>query len=150
MNRLLRPTLALVVTLALGACGSSSSPNPAASTAASNPPAASVPAASVPAASAGGGGAACAPAAAGAAATVTVTIKEFTFTPNPQTAQVGDTVGWSNGDTAGHTATLDDGTCTTDTIANGATGALTFTAAGTYAYHCSIHSQMKGTVTVTG
>jgi plastocyanin len=141
----MRLTLTLAVTLALVACGSSSSPNPAATTAASNPPAASV-----PAASSGGGGAACAAAAAAAAPTVTVTIKDFKFGPDPVTAKVGDTVGWTNGDSAGHTATLDDGTCTTDTIANGATGALTFTAAGTYTYHCSIHNQMKGTVTVSG
>jgi hypothetical protein len=51
----------------------------------------------------------------------------------------------------GHTASLDDGTCATDTIATGQTQALVFSAPGTYPYHCAIHpSRMKGTITITG
>ena len=33
-------------------------------------------------------------------------------------------------------------------LANGGTGAFVFTTAGTFPYHCSIHTQMTGTVTV--
>jgi plastocyanin len=143
MQRLFRATLGLALTFALAACGSSTA-SPAASSGAAPP-------ASAAAATPAGGGAPCAPAAAGATATVKVTIKDFAFSPEPVTAKVGDVVGWTNGDSAGHTASLADGTCTTDTIANGATGALVFSVAGTYAYQCNIHpSQMKGTVTVTG
>jgi plastocyanin len=149
MQRLLRPAFALVVVLALGACSSTSTPAPAATTGSSAAPPPSA------AASAGGAGAssaaACAPGASGAAATVNVTIKNFAFSPDPVTGKVGDAVGWTNQDSAGHTATLDDGTCTTDTIGNGATGVLVFSAPGTYAYHCNIHpTQMKGTITITG
>jgi plastocyanin len=34
------------------------------------------------------------------------------------------------------------------TLATGATYQFTFTHAGTYAYHCSIHPSMKGTIIV--
>jgi plastocyanin len=149
MQRLLRPAFALLVMLALGACSSAATPAPAATTGSSAAPP------SAPAASDAGAGAssaaACAPAASGAAATVKETIKNFAFSPDPVTGKVGDVVGWTNEDSAGHTATLDDGTCTTDTIATGTTGALVFSAPGTYAYHCNIHpTQMKGTITITG
>jgi hypothetical protein len=53
-------------------------------------------------------------------------------------------IGWKNGDSAGHTATLADDSCGTDTIASGSTGALVFNVAGTYTYKCAIHpTQMK-------
>ena len=81
---------------------------------------------------------------------MTVTIKNFAFSPEPVTAKVGDVIGWTNSDSIGHTATLDDGTCTTDIINNGQTQSLTFSAPGTYPYHCSVHpTQMKGTITVS-
>lgn len=106
--------------------------------------------ASAPAASGGGGGAACAKGDAGATAAVTVEIKDFAFSPDPVTAKVGDAIGWTNGDSAPHTATLDDDSCGTDNLNQGATGVLVFSAAGSYPYHCAIHpSQMKGTITVT-
>jgi plastocyanin len=158
MNRLLRSAVALAMTLVLGACGSGSTQSPvvttAPATAASTPAPATGASASAAAPSpAGGAGgvASCAPAAAGAAATVKVSIKNFAFSPEPVTAKVGDVVGWTNNDSAGHTASLDDGTCTTDTIASGTTQALVFSAPGTYPYHCNIHpTQMKGTITITG
>jgi plastocyanin len=157
MQRLLRSAVALAMTLVLGACGTGSTPTPAATTAATAAPAsvapASAPASTAPqsaAPSAGaGGGTACATST--AAPKVTVTIKNFAFSPEPVTAKVGDVIGWTNSDSAGHTASLDDGTCATDTIATGQTQALVFSAPGTYPYHCAIHpSRMKGTITITG
>ena len=145
------------MTLVLGACGSGSTQSPVVTTApataaaATPAPATGAPASAAPSAAGGGGAAACAPAAAGAAATVKVSIKNFAFSPEPVTAKVGDVIGWTNNDSAGHTASLDDGTCTTDTIASGTTQALVFSAPGTYPYHCNIHpTQMKGTITITG
>jgi plastocyanin len=141
MQRLVRGALAMAMTLALAACGSSASPSPAASTG------------GVPA-SVGAGGAssaaACAVAGADATPTVNVSIKDFAFSPEPVTAKVGDIVSWTNNDTAGHTASLVDGTCTTDTIGSGQSLALVFSAPGTYPYQCNIHpSRMKGTITVS-
>jgi plastocyanin len=161
VHQLLRPASALVITLALAACGSGSSASTAASvppatasarsTAPSTAPSAAPASAGAPSAAGGGGNAACAAAPAGTAPTVTVTIKNFAYSPEPVTAKVGDVIGWMNNDTTPHTATLDDNTCTTDTINVGASGALTFSAPGTYAYHCTIHPAiMKGTITITG
>jgi len=142
MRRLIRSALALVTVLALAACSASQT---------GGTPAASAQA-PTPGASAAGGGAACTVAAAGTTATVSVQIKDFKFGPQPVNAKVGDTVGWTNGDSAPHTATMDDGSCSTEAIAQGATGLLTFTKAGTYTYHCKIHpTQMKDfTVVVSG
>ena len=65
------------------------------------------------------------------------------------TAKVGDVVAFTNNDTTGHTATSDtDPACTTDTIQNGATGALVFNVAGSYPFHCKIHPNMKPTIVV--
>ena len=132
--------LSAVLSLALAACGSSGS---TATPAASAPVAASA-GASAPAAPAG---AACAESS--TAGTVKVSIENFAFNPSAITAKVGDTITFTNGDSAGHTATLDDGSCFTPTIASGKSDGLTFTAAGTYPFHCAIHSTMKGTITVS-
>ncbi len=128
----------LAATLLLAACSGSATPAPAASSAGG--------AASAPAASAGGdGGAACAAAPAGATAAVTVTIKDFKFSPQPVQAKVGDVIAWTNADTAPHSATLDNGVCDTDPIAQGSTASLVFNTPGTYTYHCKVHpTQMKG------
>jgi plastocyanin len=80
---------------------------------------------------------------------VTVDIADFTFVPAEAQASVGATIGWTNSDSAAHTATLDDGSCGTGNIANGASAALVFNTAGTFAYHCAIHPNMKGTITIT-
>jgi plastocyanin len=103
-----------------------------------------------PAASGAGASGVCAKAEAGATATVTVEYKDFKPSPDPVTAKVGDVVGWTNGDSAPHTASLDDGSCGTDNIAQGATGLLVFNTAGDYTYHCNVHSSMKDfKITVT-
>jgi plastocyanin len=97
-----------------------------------------------PGASTGGGGAVCATAQAGATATVNVEYKDFKPSSDPVNAKVGDVIGWTNGDSAPHSATLDDGSCDTDAISQGATGLLVFNEPGTYTYHCKIHpTQMK-------
>jgi plastocyanin len=88
-----------------------------------------------------------APAASGATGS-TVTIADFAFAPAAITVAVGSTVTWTNNDTAGHTVTSDDGTFRSDRLGSGATFSQTFSTAGTFAYHCSIHASMKGTVTV--
>jgi plastocyanin len=89
----------------------------------------------------------CAPSA--AAGTVAVTIKDLAFTPAAITAKVGDVISFTNEDTVNHTATLDVGDCGTQPLSNGASEGLTFSEAGTYPFHCAIHSSMTGTITVT-
>ena len=76
-------------------------------------------------------------------------VKDFAFDPTAITAKVGQVIAFTNTGAAPHTATLDDGSCTTPNIAAGAADGLTFSAAGSYPFHCAIHTQMKGTITVT-
>ena len=82
------------------------------------------------------------------AADHTVTIANFAFSPGSTTVAVGDTVTWSNEDTTGHTATAGDGTFDTGTIAPGTTASVTFAKAGTFAFTCTIHPTMTGTIVV--
>ena len=62
--------------------------------------------------------------------------------------KAGTAVTWTNNDTVGHTVTADDGSFKSSTIASGTTFSQTFATAGTFTYHCSIHTSMTATVTV--
>jgi plastocyanin len=136
MRRLAQVPLVLLTIVALAACSASQTGGTPATSAQAPTPGAS--------AAGGGGGAACAAAPAGATATVQVQIKDFKFSPQPVNAKVGDVVGWTNADSASHTATMDDGSCSTENLSQGATGLLVFNKAGTYTYHCKVHpTQMK-------
>ncbi len=76
-----------------------------------------------------------------------VAIANFAFNPASVTVAVGGLVTWTNSDSAAHTVTFDSGpNC--GTLGSGATQTAQFTVAGTYPYHCQIHSSMKGTVVV--
>ncbi|HLX60317.1 MAG TPA: cupredoxin family copper-binding protein [Planctomycetota bacterium] len=85
---------------------------------------------------------------AAARATDTVPIQNFAFTNDPITINVGDTVTWTNNDSVTHEPVSDTGAFDTGPIAPGQSASFTFTSAGTYSYHCSIHPFMKGTVIV--
>ena len=78
-----------------------------------------------------------------------VTISNFAFDPAVVTIKAGQTVVWTNQDSAAHTVVADDNGWKSPTIAQGSTFSQTFTTAGTFAYHCSIHPTMKATVVVT-
>lgn len=84
-----------------------------------------------------------------AAGEVSVTIADFAFSPADITASVGQTITFTNNDSAPHTATLDDDSCGTANLSDGDSGGLTFTVAGTYPFHCEVHPNMKGTITVS-
>jgi plastocyanin len=87
-----------------------------------------------------------------AAGTVDAGMADLTFQPAAISAKVGDVVSWTNNDSAPHTATLKDvASCTTDNLAQGATGAIVFTEAGSYPFFCKVHpATMTGTITVSG
>jgi len=70
------------------------------------------------------------------------------FGTNPLTVAVGTTVAWTNNDSTAHTSTADASQWNSGTINPGQTFRFTFTAAGTYSYHCTIHPNMIGRVTV--
>jgi plastocyanin len=75
--------------------------------------------------------------------------ERYFFGPQTQYANVGDTVTWTNGTDAPHTVTSDSGTeLASDNLAEDATFDHTFSAEGTFAYHCTIHAYMKAKVIV--
>lgn len=79
-----------------------------------------------------------------------VEIANFAYNPDPVMIEEGGKVIWINRDSAPHTATAEDGSFDTDTLEEGKLKSETFKEPGTYAYVCSIHPQMHGTVEVVG
>ena len=78
-----------------------------------------------------------------------VVIQNFAFSPNSLTVKVGTTVTWINQDSTTHTITSDNGAFqSSGDINSGSNYTFTFSKAGTYPYHCSIHPNMKGTIVV--
>lgn len=144
-----RSILAIPAVLAIflfAACGGGGATNAPASVPAASAPA-SAPAASDAASPAGGGGAACTATTDGG--TVVASMSGSAFVPPEIRAKVGDVIAWTNRDSVPHTATLDDDSCTTDSLGEGGVGALTFSAPGSYPFHCKIHPTMTGTIEVT-
>jgi plastocyanin len=87
-------------------------------------------------------------------ATVTVTVANFSFSPDPITINVGDTVVWVRAEGA-HNVVSDDGvTFNSGPVSSSwTTFSHTFTAAGTFGYYCAAHGApggvgMAGTVIV--
>jgi len=77
-----------------------------------------------------------------------VEIEDFAYNPDPVTIEEGGKVIWINRDSAPHTATAEDGSFDTGTLEEGKLGSETFKEPGTYAYVCTIHPEMEGTVEV--
>jgi plastocyanin len=102
----------------------------------------------------GGGGsgpsAGAAPSAGGSSATPSaITISNFKFSPVTLSVQGGARIKVSNDDSAPHTVTADDGhSFDSGTVDSGGSTTIGAPAAGTYAYHCTIHPFMKGKLVV--
>jgi plastocyanin len=73
------------------------------------------------------------------------------YVPNPAQALIGNTVDWTNNTAVPHSATGDGPLNFFDTgvFNTGQTGSDTFNPAGTFAYHCSVHPSMHGTLNVS-
>ena len=85
----------------------------------------------------------------GGAATDEVTITAADFSLTSVTAKAGEDVYLDNTGEKPHTVTADDGGFDSGTVEPGAEGEFTAPSEpGTYAYHCSIHASMTGTLTV--
>jgi plastocyanin len=83
------------------------------------------------------------------AATLQVTIAKMAFSPPEITAQVGDTIEWTNNDFVAHTATARDKSFDIVIPAHG-TGSVVIKTVGTVDYFCRFHPMMKGMVAVKG
>jgi plastocyanin len=77
-------------------------------------------------------------------------IAGFAFKPGTLTVRVGATVSWTNRDDAPHTVTATSGSFGSRQLGKGGVYARRFDRAGTFAYLCALHPQMKGRVVVTG
>jgi len=98
-----------------------------------------------------------------------VTIQDFSYNPQNVTIKVGTTVRWTNAGPSAHTTVSDAGLWNSGTLAApgggggygggggntaGGTFQFSFSQAGTFTYHCSIHPPtlypgFTGTITVT-
>jgi len=78
----------------------------------------------------------------------TVSMGGSAFSPASMTISKGTTVTWKNNDSMVHTSTSDTGVWDTGDIGQGESRTTTFNTAGTFKYHCSLHSYMTGTIVV--
>ena len=85
------------------------------------------------------------------ARTVDVTIQNFIYSPNPITVDPGDTIRWTNLDTAAHSAVSVNPGFVSAVIGQNQSTSVTFNDPGTFDYVCAVHgASMKGTVVVRG
>src|SRR5439155_23738147 len=82
------------------------------------------------------------------ATAIPVQIDRLRFTPVTLEVAVGAQVTWTNKENFVHDVTADDNQYFSNTLGTDETYSHTYTAPGTYAYHCSIHPFMKATVVV--
>ena len=82
------------------------------------------------------------------AATVEVKIDNFTFNPQQITVKAGDTVTWINHDDIPHTVTSKTMAFRSKAIDTDDKFSFTFATPGTFAYFCSLHPHMTGTIVV--
>ncbi len=83
------------------------------------------------------------------AATLTIDISGFAFRPDMVFITAGDTVTWTNRDSAQHSIIFLTGLGQTENFGLGQSSSLRFIAPGTYKYICGLHGQsMSGTIVV--
>ena len=81
-------------------------------------------------------------------AQVTVEIRNYDFFPRELTVTAGTAVTWANRDSVPHDATAESDGWGTGILDQGESGTITFDYSGTYSYVCTIHPNMKATLTV--
>lgn len=79
-----------------------------------------------------------------------VTIPGKFFSPSHRIVLIGDTVTWRNGDSSAHTVTANDVSFDSGVIPPGGSFSRSFSIAGVYVYHCTIHRYMRAEVDVYG
>ena len=85
---------------------------------------------------------------AAAASPATVKIDNFAFAPATLTVTAGTTVTWKNEDDSPHRIGDKNGTFKSAVLDTDDTFSHTFTVPGEYAYICTIHPYMAGTIIV--
>ena len=82
------------------------------------------------------------------AATTTVSITKTGFSPRIATVSVGDTVTWTNKDTASHQVVADSGAFASPVLKAGQSWSYTFTKADGYPYRDKLNEALRGSVNV--
>jgi len=82
------------------------------------------------------------------AAVVQIKMANVAYAPAQVSAQVGDTVEWTNDDIVAHTATARDGAWDVMVQPKGK-GSITLKSAGTIEYYCRLHPNMVGSINVS-
>ena len=77
-----------------------------------------------------------------------VKVDNFSFSPATLTVAAGTTVTWTNRDDIPHNVVSTDKVFKSKVMDTDEKFSYTFTKAGSYAYFCSIHPHMTGTVVV--
>ncbi len=83
-------------------------------------------------------------------ATWSVSIGDNFFDPADVAVEPGSTITWTNEGAVPHTVTADDGSFDSGVLNPGDSYTVTFSGQGTLTYHCAIHPEMTGSVTVGG
>jgi len=84
----------------------------------------------------------------GSGENIEVAIENNAFNPATVNISTGDTVRWTNLDSASHTVAGTGTNFGSEVLNQGDSYEFLFTDAGTYEYYCSIHPDMRGTVIV--
>lgn len=77
-----------------------------------------------------------------------VIMKNLKYSPSTITISVGTTVNWVNQESLSHTITSDTELFDSGVMSEGESYSFTFNEKGTFQYHCTLHSGMRGTVIV--
>jgi plastocyanin len=72
------------------------------------------------------------------------------FDPPQFAVEPGSTITWTNKGDEPHTVTADDGSFDSGMLNPGDSYTVAFDGQGTVTYHCAIHPEMRGSVTVGG
>ena len=83
-------------------------------------------------------------------ATHDVAMRDYKFVPKEITVEVGDTVTFTNEDSADHNAIAEDDSFRTPTFGEGESESVTISEPGSYPYFCSLHSNMEGRISTPG
>ena len=78
-----------------------------------------------------------------------VAMEGMKFSPDKLDIRTGDTVEWTNNDDRDHNVTARDNSFKSDNLSHGEKYSYTFKKAGKFAYSCSLHPRMKGTINVS-
>jgi plastocyanin len=79
---------------------------------------------------------------------MTIEIRDFDYFPRELTVESGTTITWVNRDTVPHDAADEGGAWGTAMLKQDESDTLTYDTPGVYQYLCTIHPEMKATLTV--